>query len=56
MKSTLKVEDRILGAAVFACYLLALTACGLVTYALVTLSRTAHGGLGRGLFLTASQF
>lgn len=56
MKSTMKVEDRIMGVAVFACYLLALTACCLVTYALVTLSRTPYGGLGHGFFLTASQF
>lgn len=56
MKRTMKMENRIMGAAVFACYLLALTACGLAAHALVTLSRTTHGGLGRGFFLTTSQF
>lgn len=51
----MKMEDRLLSVAVFACYVLALTACGLATYALLALSRTAYGGIGRGFFLTASQ-
>lgn len=56
MKSTMKMEDRIMGVAAFACYAFALTACGVVTYALVTLSLAAHGDLGQGFYLTASQF
>lgn len=56
MKRTMKMEDRLLGVAVFACYVFALTACGVATYALMTLSRTAYGNLGRGFYLTASQF
>lgn len=56
MKSTMKMEDRILSVAAFACYVFALTACGVATYALVTLSLTAYGDLGRGLYLTASLF
>lgn len=64
MKSTMHIEakiagvaeDKILGVAVFACYVFASTACGLAAYALLTLSRTAYGNLGRGLYLTASQF
>lgn len=56
MKSTTKVEDRILSIAAFGCYALAMTACGVATYTLVALSRTMYGDLGRGLYLTASQF
>ena len=56
MKSTMKMEDRILSVIVFACYLFALTACGVATYALVTLSQTVYGNLRQGFYLTASQF
>ncbi|HEV2863093.1 MAG TPA: hypothetical protein VGX48_18905 [Pyrinomonadaceae bacterium] len=49
------MEDRILGVAAFACYLFALTASAVVTYALITLWKVAYGGLGRGVYLTASQ-
>ncbi|HZH29816.1 MAG TPA: hypothetical protein VEY11_03560 [Pyrinomonadaceae bacterium] len=56
MKSTLHIEDRILSVAVFACYVFALSACGVAAYTLLTLSRAAYGNLGRGLYLTASQF
>ncbi|HEX8687123.1 MAG TPA: hypothetical protein VF654_11495 [Pyrinomonadaceae bacterium] len=52
----MKMEDRILGVAAFACYLFALTASGVVTYALITLWKAAYGGLGRGVYLAASQF
>jgi len=56
MKSTMKMEDRILSAAVFTYYVIAMTACGVATYAVVTLSQTAFGNLGQGFYLTASQF
>ncbi len=56
MKSTMKMEDRILSVVAFACYVFALTASGVATYALVTLSQTAFGNLGQGFYLTASQF
>lgn len=56
MKSTSKMEDRILRVIAFGCYVFALTACAAVTYALVMLSLTASGGLGQGLGLTASPF
>jgi hypothetical protein len=52
----MKMEDRILGVAAFACYLFALTASGIVTYVLITLWKAAYGGLGRGGNLVASQF
>lgn len=52
----MKMEDRILGVAAFACYLFALLASGAVTYALITLGKAAYGDLGRGVYLTASQF
>ncbi|MBA2731529.1 MAG: hypothetical protein H0U54_01420 [Acidobacteria bacterium] len=56
MKSTMKMEDRILSVAAFGCYVFALTACGVATYALVTLSLDASGDLGKSLYLTTSQF
>jgi hypothetical protein len=56
MKSMMKMEDRILSIAAFACYVFALTACGVATYALVTLSLTAYGNLGQGYYMTTSQF
>ena len=56
MKSTVKMENRILSVAAFACYVFALTACGIATYALVTLSLTAYSDLGQGFYLRASQF
>lgn len=56
MKSTMKMEDCILSVAAFACYFFALTACGVATYALVTLSLAAYSDLGRGFYLRASQF
>ena len=56
MKSTLKMEDRILSGIAFGCCVFALTACGVATCALVMLSQAANGGLGQGLRLTASQF
>ena len=56
MKSTMKMEDRTLRAVAFGCYVFALTACGVTTYTLVALSQTVYGSLGRGLYLTASQF
>lgn len=46
MTSTSKTETRLLGVAAFACYLLALTACGAAAYALAGLSLAAYGGLG----------
>ena len=55
MKSTMKMEDRILCVAAFACYFFALTAFGISTYALVTLSLTMYDNLGLGLYMTASQ-
>ena len=55
MKSTMKMEGRILRVAASACYAFALTACGIATYALVTLARTAYGELGQGFYLAASQ-
>ena len=56
MKRTMKMEDRILSIIAFACYVLALTACGIATYALVTLSLTAYSDLGKGFYIMASQF
>lgn len=56
MKSTTKREDRALSFVAFGCYVFALTACGAAAYALVALSQAAYGNLGRGLYLTASQF
>lgn len=56
MKSTMKMKDTILSMAAFACYVFALTACGITTYALVTLSLTAYGDLGQDFYLRASQF
>ena len=56
MKSTTKMEDRALSFVAFGCYVLALTACGAATYALVALSQMVYGNLGQGLYLTASQF
>ena len=55
MKSKLQMEDSIMSVAAFACNVFALTACGVATYALVTLSLLASGDLGRGFYLTASQ-
>jgi hypothetical protein len=55
-KITMKLEDRILGVAAFACYLITLTVGGVGTYALIALWKAAYGGLGRGAYLTASQF
>ena len=55
MKSTTKMEERILSLAVLACYIFALTASCVATYALFTLSQAAYGGLGRGFYLTVSQ-
>ena len=48
------MEDRILSALVFACYGLALTACGIAAYALVTL--TAYFSIGQSIYLIASEF
>lgn len=56
MKSTIKTEDTILSVAAFACYVFALTVCGIATYALVTLSLTAYGDLGQDVYLRALQF
>lgn len=56
MKSRMKTEDRILSVVAFACYVFALTACGIATYALLTLSLTGYGDPGRGLYPSASQF
>jgi hypothetical protein len=56
MKSKLKMEDGILGVAAFACYLFALMACAVATYALVVLSLTAQVDLGQGAYLRAAQF
>ncbi len=55
MKNTMKVEDSILSAAVFACYVIATTGCGITTYAMVMLSKMAYGKLGQGIHLTASH-
>ena len=55
MKSTMKMEDRILCVAAFACYFFAVTAFGIATYVLVTLSLTMHDNLGQGFYMTASQ-
>ena len=52
----MKMEDRLLGVAAFACYLFALIASGAVTYTLITLWQAAYGGLGRGFYLAGSQF
>lgn len=46
MRITSKTEARLLGAAAFGCYLLALTACGVAAYALAALSLAAYGDLG----------
>jgi len=56
MKSWLKAEGGLLGAAVSACYVLVLAACGAAAYALLTLSLAAYGDRGVGSLLTASQF
>jgi hypothetical protein len=56
MKSTMKMENRILSALAFACYVFALTVCGVATYALVMLSLTAYSDPGQGFYLRASQF
>ncbi len=56
MKSTKKTEGRTLSVVAFGCYAFALTACGVATYTLVALSQAVYGNLGRGLYLTASQF
>jgi len=56
MKSTMKMEDRILSVTVFACYVFALTTCGVATYALVVMSLTTYGNLEQGFYLTTSQF
>ena len=56
MKRTIKMEDSILSMVVLACYILALTASAVATYALITLSQAAYGGIGRGFYLTATQF
>ena len=56
MKSAIKMDDTILSFAVLACYIFALIASCVATYALITLSQAAYGGLGRGFYLTASQF
>ena len=56
MKSMLKMEDRFVGVAAFVCYVFALTACGVATYALVTLSLIAYSDFGQGFYLRASQF
>ena len=56
MKSTMKMEDRTLRVVAFGCYAFSLTACGVATYTLVALSQAIYGNLGRGLYLTASQF
>lgn len=55
MKSTIKMEDRILSFAAFACYVFALTACGVAAYALAVLSLTAYGNLEQGFHLTTSR-
>jgi hypothetical protein len=56
MKITMKTEDGTLSVVAFGCYVFALAACGVATYTLVALSQAAYGNLGRGLYLTASQF
>lgn len=56
MKSMMNMEDRILSIAAFACYVFAFTACGITTYALLTLALTAYGNLGQGFYLMARQF
>ena len=56
MRSTVKMENRILSVAGFACYVFALTACGIAAYALAVLSLIAYGEFGQGFYLTASQF
>ena len=56
MKSTMKKEDRILSVVAFGCYVFALTACGVATYAVVSLSQMAYGNLGQGLYMTVAQF
>jgi hypothetical protein len=56
MKGTMKMEDRALRAVAFGCYAFAMTACGVAAYAPAALSQAVYGNLGRGLFLTASQF
>ena len=56
MKSMMRMEDRILSVAAFACYTFALTACGVATYALVALSLTAYGDLGKSFDPIISQF
>jgi len=56
MNSTSKMEVRILGAAASACYVFALAACGVATYALVALSLAAYGDIGSGSDITTSLF
>lgn len=55
MKTQSNTEGGILSAVVCACYAFALAACGVATYALVTLSLAAYSNLGEGFYLTASQ-
>jgi hypothetical protein len=56
MINTMKTENGILSIAAFACYTFALAACGVATYALVTLSLVAYGDLGKSFYLATSQF
>lgn len=56
MNSTMKMEDTILSVAAFACYVFALTTCGIAIYALLTLSLTPYGNPGQDVYLRAWQF
>jgi hypothetical protein len=56
MKSTTKMEVRILGLAASACYVFALAACGVATYALAALSLAAYGDIGPNSYPMASRF
>ncbi len=56
MRRTTKMEGRILGLAASACYVFALVACGVATYALAALSLAAYGDAGPGSYPMASRF
>lgn len=56
MRSTAKMESRILGVAASACYVFALAACGIAAYALAALSLAGYGDIGSGSYPVAPHF
>jgi hypothetical protein len=56
MKSTTKMEVRILGGVASACYVFALATCAVATYALAALSLVAYGDIGLSSYPIASRF